>query len=608
MNFMCGIVGFTSKEKNLKKIESFTKEISHRGPDSLGFKIYKVGEAYLHLGSSRLAIRGDKRENMPMESEGGNSIIYNGEIFDLNILDQYLERNDYIGDTRILLDLLSKNIEHVSKVNGMFAFGFYEKEKDKLHLSRDKLGIKPLFYSLDQNKDIIFSSEINSLIKFSNSSHSIKKDELNKLFYFGGLTQNSNIIQNINILNPGELISYDIKDKKIQSKKSFKDFKNYSLDNISFKNLLTSTLKDHLIADKQVDILLSGGLDSSILAYISKKYLDKELNHYSLIFDEKSYSEEENINLISNKLSLESKIFTFNKSDIDKNVSEAINNMNSLVLDYSFVPSFILSRKTSLYTKAVISGDGADELFGGYEWYRGIKFFQMMPYSFKKIVKKIIESLDFPTEKYGYLNFYTKLNYFFKHLVNDPFIQMIIWQSSLSSFNKKDIENISKEISQYINKSNSLNENYRNIDLNFFLFSNVLPKIDVASMANGLEIRPPFLDDRIVQFAIENKTNDVNLVNTKLYLRNFIKGTEIEFINKTKKHGFGFPLLEWLMSSGFDEIKTYYEEDKLIINDQDKENISLALKSKTLTPNVGRELWSYYVISKWAEKNNLNLT
>ena len=109
-------------------------------------------------------------------------------------------------------------------------------------------------------------------------------------------------------------------------------------------------------------------------------------------------------------------------------------------------------------------------------------------------------------------------------------------------------------------------------------------QIDVASMANGLEIRPPFLDDRIVQFAIENKTNDVNLVNTKLYLRNFIKGTEIEFINKTKKHGFGFPLLEWLMSSGFDEIKTYYEEDKLIINDQDKENISLALKSKTLTP------------------------
>jgi len=608
MNFMCGIVGFTSKEKNLNKIESFTKEISHRGPDSLGFKIYKIGNTYLHLGSSRLAIRGDNRENMPMESKEGNSIIYNGEIFDLNILDQYLDKNDYIGDTRILLDLLTKDIENISLVNGMFAFGFYEKEKNKLYLSRDKLGIKPLFYSLDSNKEIIFSSEINSLIKFSNSSHSIKTDELNKLFYFGGLTQNSNIIKNINILNPGELLSYDLGDKKIQPKKFFKDFNNYSLNDISFENLLTNTLKDHLIADKQVDILLSGGLDSSILAYISKKNLDKELNHYSLIFDERSYSEEENINLISNKLSLESKIFTFKKSDIDKHISEAINNMNSLVLDYSFIPSYVLSRETSMYTKAVISGDGADELFGGYEWYRGMKFFQMFPYSFKKILKKIIELLDFPTEKYGYLNFYTKLNYFFKYLVNDPFVQMIIWQSSLSSFNKQDIQNISKEISQYISKSNSLNENYRNIDINFFLFSNVLPKIDIASMANGLEIRPPFLDDRIVQFAIENKTNDVNLMKTKLYLRNFITGTEIEFLNKTKKHGFGFPLLDWLKNSGFDEIKNYYEEDKLIISEQDKENISTALKSKTLSPNLAREFWSYYVLTKWAEKNSLNLT
>jgi asparagine synthase (glutamine-hydrolysing) len=605
---MCGIVGFTSETKDINKIDKFTADISHRGPDSSNYKIYKVGNQYLHLGSARLAIRGDEREDMPMEDKFGNSIIYNGEIFDVNYLKPYLEKSNYISDTRVLLELLSKDTSNISLVNGMFAFIFFEKKSGKIYFSRDKLGIKPLYYVIDEKNNITFSSEINSLLKFSNSTHTIDSDQLNKLFYFGGLTQNSDIIKNFKILETGELFSFDIKNKKINLEKSFQNFNNYDLSNAKFENLITEVLDDHLVADNQVDILLSGGIDSSLLAYVSKMKLNKRLNHYSLIFDNESYTEESSILATAQKLALESRVFEFKTSDINIYINDAVKNMNSLVIDYSFIPSFFLSKKTSNFTKAVISGDGADELFGGYEWYRGLKYFQIMPYSLKQFLEKVIKLIDFPIERYGYLNFYTKLEYFFKYIVKDPYVQMIIWQSNLSMFSKKDVETIAKEISNYISISKTKNDNYRNIDLNFFLYSNVLPKIDVASMANGLEIRPPFLDDRLVQYSVENSTNKVGFLKTKLFLRNYIKGTDIEFLNKTKKHGFGFPLVDWLNNTGLTQIKNYYNEGHLLVDEHNNKHVGDLLNSNKVTPNISRELWGYYILTKWAEVNSLRLS
>ena len=144
------------------------------------------------------------------------------------------------------------------------------------------------------------------------------------------------------------------------------------MNDINFDDLMTSVVSDHLIADTSVDLFLSGGIDSSILAYFTKKKLNKNLRHFSIAFENKSYDEEIEIKKIAENLSLSSMIFNFKDKNINEHVNEAIINMNSLVLDYSFVPTYLLSKKTSEYTKAVISGDGADELFGGYEWYRGL--------------------------------------------------------------------------------------------------------------------------------------------------------------------------------------------------------------------------------------------
>ena len=131
---MCGIVGFISKEKNQNLIEKFVNDISHRGPDSSNYSIINVGNNYLHLGSARLSIRGDSRENMPMVTESNNEIVYNGEVFDINKLTKELNNNvNYLGDTRMLLDYLSIDEENIKNINGMFAFAFFNKEKKSLY-------------------------------------------------------------------------------------------------------------------------------------------------------------------------------------------------------------------------------------------------------------------------------------------------------------------------------------------------------------------------------------------------------------------------------------------------------------------------------------------
>lgn len=605
---MCGIVGFISENRNTNLIDNFVKDIEHRGPDSKNHLIVEVHKKYLHIGSARLAIRGGSKENMPMESESKNILAYNGEVFDIDILEKTLGNNiNYPSDTRLLLDLFSHNIENVKKVNGMFAFAFYDNTKQKLYLGRDLLGIKPLYYAIKKNGDVFFSSEISSLIKNSSGEYSLNQDSLIDIFLFNGLNSNRDFIKGIKTVQPGEIISFDLN--------NLNNIETFMIDSItetnkeidSFEDLMEIVVQDHLNADTSVDLFLSGGIDSSILAYFIKTKLEKDVRHFSMTFSNRSFDESTTIKKISSTLGLESKIFTFDDNLIDQYVSESINNMGSLVLDYSFVPTYLLSKHTSQYTKAVLSGDGADEVFGGYEWYRGILYHQFLPFSIQKTIYKIIKNINITNKNVKYLSFTTKLQYFYKYLVNDPYVQMLIWQSSYQNFSNDSVNIIAKEINHYVNNLDKKINSYREVDLNYFLKTNVLPKVDIASMAHGLEVRPPYLDYRIINFAKNNpKSNEVNLKNTKLFLRKYLKNTELSFLNSLKKQGFGFPLSKWMNEYGIEYINQMYIDNNLVFLEKDKIHLNSLLSKNNLTPNDERELWGYYVLSKWCKNNKIN--
>lgn len=603
---MCGVVGFVSNKKNLDLINKFVEKVEHRGPDNLDSKIIELNNKFIHLGSSRLSIRGGLSENMPMMSKNHNYIVYNGEIFDLNLLKSKINSPaTYKSDTRIILDLLDENVQNISDFNGMFAFAYLNQSSQKLYLSRDKLGIKPLFYLKNKRNEIFFSSEMNSLISIANEDISVTQENLNNLLLFNGITKSADFGK-IKSVKPGELIEIDLKNDNKVSSNIFKIKNNY--ENENFEDLIKEVINDHLDADTPVDLFLSGGIDSSLIALIVKENLNRKVRHFSLTFEERSYDESIIIEKISNTLNLESTIFKFDNKNINEYVSDAINNMNSIVLDYSFIPTFTLSKLTSEYSKAVLSGDGADELFGGYEWYRAIKYYNLLPISVKNFLFQLINGMSFKNKNNGYLTFYQKVNLFFKYFSDDPYVQILIWQSPYSQFKDSDINELKNEISNYINKKETLSQNLRNIDLNNYLYTNILPKVDIASMANSLEVRPPFLDERIVQFAISNKnTNIVSFKNSKLYLRNQLEKTKLNYLNNYDKHGFGFPLVSWFENHGLEEVNQMYTDNNLVYLDRDKKYVKSLIHSKNLNFNNYRELWSYYVTSKWLNKNNIKV-
>tara|TARA_Y100001935_G_C17311686_1_gene517007 strand:- start:9853 stop:11673 length:1821 start_codon:yes stop_codon:yes gene_type:complete len=604
---MCGIIGFISKEPNEDKIKKATELISHRGPDYQNYSIVKMNNRFLHLGSSRLSIRGSESENMPMIDEEGNQIVYNGEIFDMEKIYKILGINKpFQSDTRLLFEYLKrmKSYSEIKNLNAMFSFAFYDQMNEELIISIDKLGIKPLFYKFE-NDNFFFSSEMKSLVSITKQNNT-SKEAISKLIYLGGNHYDDEFIENMHPIKPGEFIKID-SNLKIKKEKYFEKFNPNPQNNINFfEEVFPKIVDDHLQADLPVSLFLSGGIDSSLLAYYTKMKLGKNLNHFSVGFSESSFDESNSFNKVSKTLNLNKEEFVFPSSEIDSLIEDSINNMNNIVLDSSFVPTYYLCKKTSDHTKAVISGDGADELFGGYEWYRGLKYWKIIPLPIKKVISDFLSKINFGGSN-SYLNFRNKLSFFFKFIVSDPYIQMLIWQSPSVKFDNKSIDLLSSRLQKYINKDLDFYDNLRNIDIGLYLYSNILPKVDTASMSVGLEVRPIFLDDRVVEYAVslENSKN-LNYLKNKIPLRKEIAKTSLDFLNKEKKHGFQFPLLNWYENIGKDYINNLYKSEyfdlyKSFFNEEGPQIY------KQTDSNVLRLYWSVFVTNEWIIKNNLDI-
>ena len=519
---MCGFSGIFSIDGkqlvNKNAILSMTKAISHRGPDEENFYI----ESNIHLGFRRLSIIDIRNGSQPMKSINGNQILcFNGEIYNYKSLKKILISKGISlktsSDTEVLLEAFSLwGIRCLDYLRGMFSFIIYEKNKNKLTLVRDRLGIKPLFYTI-KNKILYFSSEIKGLIDSNEVSLEANNKAISSYLTFRYPIGSGTFFKNIHEVNPGEIMEfYDnkitvkkywtIPIKKKQEEDLGEDY--YLNDTI---DLLQDTCKIHLESDVPISGLLSGGLDSSVIMSIINNVRNKKetFRTFSASFDNQDYDELAYANKVA-------KLLNLSHHNINLNYENYISDLTNIIVKRSVplsipheVALFQLFKKIKNYSKVVISGEGADELFGGYGRVQSSAF------DYKKILfmeKKIPKFMH----KYFLKLFLNNQSYQRYPNVNEHANHFLSIYNWIPLEQKKDLltkdfmnsVNYDKEIKNFWSKEFELLNDADPYDRILHIFQKhhlrcLLDRLDNLSMASGVEARVPFVDHELVERIIK---------------------------------------------------------------------------------------------------------
>lgn len=641
---MCGIVGiisYTNNQADLNLIEAATQTLQKRGPDNLATYCHQN----IALGHSRLSIIDvSNNANQPFHSADGNfTIIFNGEIFNYLQLKEELVNDGFVfktnSDTEVLLNLFIKHkAACLDKLNGFFAFAIYNKLTGEVFIARDRFGIKPLLYYADEHQ-LIFASELKAIFKF-NIEKTIDKVSLFNYFQFNYIPSQQSIIKKLKKLQPGHfiLLKTDKYPDKIEETQYYKipyedekimqvNASNYIKAQEILKGLIEDAVKIRLIADVPLGTFLSGGIDSSIISTIAAKYKN-DLNTFSIgykdhpFFDETHYAE-----LVAKKIGSNHHVFKLSNNDLLAHVFEMLDYIDEPFADSSALAVYILSKETKKKVTVALSGDGADEVFSGYnkhygefrlrnqgvsEWLIKHSFYlwQSLPKNRNsKWMNKVRQLYKFSLGahlpyKERYWRWASVLS---EEETNYLFKEELLHLSQRLSDDAFDYKKRKDSLLKGIRKNGSFND-ILFTDMQMVLPNDMLKKVDTMSMANSLEVRTPFLDHRVVNFAfslpVEFKINQT--MKKKILQDAFRDELPSELYNRPK-HGFEVPLLSWFKN----ELKSLIEEDLLsddLIEEQQIFNINAIKKLKNELFNDNKfekeaTIWALIVFNYWWKKN-----
>ena len=641
---MCGLVGVITGKENSYCLPDITKKMSekiaHRGPDSSGlFFDQDLSFSFAHQRLSILDL--SKSGNQPMESFRKRYIIaFNGEIYNFIELKKKLTLETVIewkgtSDTEVLLNCieywgLQKTLE---LTRGMFAFALLDKFKKRLILVRDRFGEKPMYWGFTGEgsaKALIFGSEINALREFPSFNNSININALDPFLKFSNIPDEQTIFKSIWKLKPANKIEFKLdKDIFIDTPRSIKwwDYKkviNYGIQNqfTSKKEVLNhleetlrGTIQSHNISDVPTGTFLSGGIDSSLVATFLSQSQPNKVNTFTIGFEDQKYDESKDASNIAKYLGTK-------HNEIILNPLEALNLIPKLpyiysepFADSSQVPTSLICREVSnAGIKVALTGDGGDEMFGGYvrhfkgprSWNR-IKY---IPYPLRSLIGSIIKGI--PIQEMN-LNELTKSDVFSQKIIriasrlkeirdHDGLYKSLIMQKIDNSIYSKDILiNFDEPFSNYYSHINRAPDCLSNDPIARMLYwdaisylpDDILVKVDRASMAFSLETRAPFLDKTVAELAWKIPTDmKVRGGEGKLVLKELLyKYLPKELVDKPKR-GFAFPVSDWLRGP----LKEWSEELLSIDN---------LLKYNHFSSNKVRSLWKDHLNSKSDNTNIL---
>ena len=552
---MCGIAGFVGFEDD-SLIKKMTHTLAHRGPDDYGFYI----DDEVCLGHRRLSIIDlSERGRQPIQNEDGSVwVIVNGEIYNFRSLRKKLEEKGHIfssnTDSEVIVHLYEEfNINFIKYLQGMFALALWDQNSKTLILARDRIGKKPIYFSL-HNGNLFFASEIKALLK-AGMIAKVNYSALDYYLHLGFVPGNITMFEGINKLEPGKYLIYKNKKIKIKSYWDIHDFSNIKKNEKYLmkivENTLKKSIKDRLVSDRPLGLFLSGGVDSTTVLYFLSKIIDTgELQTFSVGFDVDFENEKFNQDLyIARKTSrffnTNHHEFIVSERDLIKNFRNVVYHMDEPIENETQIAVYLLSKYSKRKVAVVLSGNGGDELFGGYpRYYRYVT----QP---KRVILKYLSNLPNRIKILLISKFITKI---FPEYAKIPKISPKIYNSIL----------ISRYVTKwYFNNRIPLDKRIMYTDLKNKLAENFLMTTDKMTMAHGLEQREPFLDYRMVELAFRIPTEYKIRGNiTKYIIKEIIKDYVPKDVLQRKIYWFT-PVAKWMRTEFKDIAEHYLSEEAL---------------------------------------------
>jgi len=622
---LCGIAGFThiNWSADTERIHRAASTLQHRGPDQQG--VFQSESAA--LAATRLKIIDLEGGDQPILSSDGDTVIaFNGEIYNHHELRHELEQLGHKFRSRcdtevVLCAFLQWDLECFSRLRGMFAFAIWSESRKRLVLVRDRLGIKPL-YVTHRDGDIFFGSELKSIFVHPQIPRSLSLSGLDCYLSMNYVPCPWTLADGIEKLSPGHWLEWKngvtrtggywqlpigTREQPLDSAKEALDI------------LLKDSIREHLISDVPLGVWLSGGVDSSAILHYAATESGSRLKTFSISFAGRSFDETDYIRQVATRYQTEHEQVDLNPS---LNLLDAIEEFayysDEPSADAGALPVWFLSRLCKTRTTVALSGEGADELFGGYLTHRASMLAERarrLPSSALRFGRRQLDRLPVSDEKIG-LEY--KLKRFFDGCLMPAEASHVYWNGAFSAEQKKELvaqplpsamDPILAELREKLASSDRLAP-YLWFDQKYYLPDDILYKVDRISMAHSVEVRPPFLDHRIVEFAASLPASlKIRGERQKVVLKELMKDKLPAAIVRRKKIGLDIPAHEWLrgplrqflegtLHDGLSEYGELFRADAVR---------TLLASHMERRANVGFQLWGLMILFLWMKKWRIQL-
>lgn len=626
---MCGINGVlinplrVSSENLGSILNRMNNKIIHRGPDDEGLFIENNKDYGVGMAMRRLSIIDLNTGTQPISNEDDTVVIvYNGEIYNYKKLKSELELKGInfktASDTEVILKLYEyEGVESFGRLDGMFAFSIYDKRIDKMFIARDFFGEKPLYYTFT-GQAFYWASELKSIISVLDNKPDLSKESLNIYFQLTYIPAPFTIYQGIYKLEANHYLELDCKKmsytKHVIKQTQIKYIINSKQEAIrKTHDLVQQSVVSRSVSDVPIGTFLSGGVDSSIVSLTLAKASSAKIDTFSIGFEKKIFDETDKSRTVAKLINSNHHEFIIGEKDLSTRLSDIVLNFDEPFADSSALASYVVANKTKQFVKVALTGDGGDELFGGYNKYlMGMlnqRYTSLVLKSVHSSLKKsLIKVFNIKDDNRG-LKF--KLNRLIKAInyEGDFYFNIISlgFTSEELEYVLKNNRYIHDSLAYYKNNRNAKTlTDFRSIDLQLSLEGDLNVKVDRTSMLASLECRAPFLNKELLNFTNQLPENYlINNFDKKHILKEAFKQYfPDKFLDKAKK-GFSVPVGDWMRSELKNELESYIE--KKFLEQQDIFNTDEVVKLVTnhiqgKVDNTFR-VWTFFCFQKWYTTN-----